>query len=166
MKIIACLWIIFSASLIADEGGMTVGHFTFKGGDPWVKAPTSPMVKAAVSHGKEGPVLKFYHFGQGQGGGIEANLKRWKGQFEGEAKMTREDRTYGGQKVAIVTITGTYLVGPPFGQKVATPGQALLGAVIAHPSGDVFLKMTGKEDEVTKTKADFLKLIESAFKPS
>jgi hypothetical protein len=59
MKIIACLWIMFSTSLIADEGGMTVGHFTFKGGDPWVKAPTSPMVKAAVSHGKEGQFLSF-----------------------------------------------------------------------------------------------------------
>ncbi|MGC6466544.1 MAG: hypothetical protein ACON38_09155 [Akkermansiaceae bacterium] len=164
MKIIPFLCLLLAGSLFADDAGMKVGNFTFKGGDSWVKAPTSPMVKAAVTHGKEGPLLKFYHFGQGQGGGIDANLKRWKGQFQGEAKMTREDKTYGEQKVAIVTITGTYMVGPPFGEKVATKGQTLLGAVIPHPSGDVFLKMTGPEAEVTKSKDDFVKLIESALK--
>lgn len=164
MKIFTFLWILFVGSLFADEAPMKVGNFTFKGGDAWVAAKTSPMVKAAVTHGKDGPLLKFYHFGQGQGGGIDANIKRWKGQFQGEAKLVQEDKTYGDQKVAIVTITGTYLVGPPFGEKVATKGQALLGAVIPHPSGDVFLKMTGPEADIAKTKEDFVKLIESAVK--
>ncbi|MEJ6579435.1 MAG: hypothetical protein QNL33_18925 [Akkermansiaceae bacterium] len=163
MKIFTFLWAVLLGSLMADDAAMTVGNFTFKGGEAWLEAPVTPMVKAAVTHGKEGPVLKFYHFGQGQGGGVAANLKRWKGQFQGEAKVTEEEKTYGEQKVTIVTMTGTYMDGPPFGEKVPTKGQALLGAVIPHPSGDVFLKMTGAEADITKAKADFIKLIESAF---
>lgn len=148
---------------IVEDAPMTVGDFTFEAGKTWVKVPLSPMVKAAVSHGEKGPVLKFYHFGKGQGGGVAANLKRWKGQFQGDPKMTEEEKTFGEQKVTIVSITGTYMDGPPFGQKVPTEGQALLGAVIPHEAGDVFLKMTGPEAEITKAKADFMQLLQSAF---
>ena len=45
----------------------------------------------------------------------------------------------------------------------ATPEYMLIGAIIPHPSGDVFLKMLGKEADLKKTKADFEKLIASAF---
>jgi hypothetical protein len=164
MKIFTFLWALLVGVLVADDTKMTVGKFTFENGDAWVKAPVTPMVKAAVSHGKEGPVLKFYHFGQGQGGGVAANLQRWKSQFQGEAKVTEEEKTYGEQKVTIVTMTGTYMDGPAFGEKTPTEGQALLGAVIPHPTGDVFLKMTGPEADITKAKADFEKLLASAFK--
>ena len=47
--------------------------------------------------------------------------------------------------------------------KTATPEYMLIGAIIPHPSGDVFLKMLGKEADLKKTKADFEKLIASAF---
>ena len=45
----------------------------------------------------------------------------------------------------------------------ATPEYMLIGAIIPHPSGDVFLKILGKEADLKKTKADFEKLIASAF---
>jgi hypothetical protein len=166
MKAIAILWALSISFLLAEEAKFTVGNFTFKASESWIKAPSSPMVKAALNHGKkDGPLLKFYHFGQGQGGGVKANLERWKRQFkEGEAKVTPEEKTYGEQKLTIVTMIGTYMVGPRMSRdKVATPGHMLLGAVIPHPSGDVFLKMTGKEADLKKVKADFEKLIASAF---
>ena len=47
--------------------------------------------------------------------------------------------------------------------KTATPEYMLIGAIIPHPSGDVFLKMLGKEADLKKTKDDFEKLIASAF---
>lgn len=165
MKFIAILWALSISFLLAEDTKFTVGNFAFTASDSWVKAPSSPMIKAALNHGKkEGPLLKFYHFGKGQGGGVAANLVRWKRQFKGETKVTPEEKTYGEQKLTIVTITGTYMVGPMMSRdKVATPDYMLLGAVIPHPSGDVFLKMTGKEADLKKVKADFEKLIASAF---
>jgi len=165
MKMITLLWFFSLAMLTAGEA-FKVGNFTFKPGDTWVAGQTSPMVKAALHHGKkEGPLLKFYHFGEGQGGGVKANIERWKRQFQnGEAKVVPEEKTFGDQKLTIVTMTGTYMVGPMMSrQKKATPDYMLLGAVIPHPSGDVFLKMTGTEADLKKVKADFEKLIASAF---
>jgi hypothetical protein len=168
MKFIAIFWALSISLLLAEDSKFTVGHFSFTASDSWVKAPSSPMVKAALNHGKkDGPLLKFYHFGQGQGGGVKANLDRWKSQFKGEAKVTPEEKTYGEQKLTIVTITGTYMVGPMMSRnKVATPDYMLLGAVIPHPTGDVFLKMTAPAADLKKVKADFEKLIASAFPKS
>ncbi|MGB1888345.1 MAG: hypothetical protein ACPIG7_05100 [Akkermansiaceae bacterium] len=166
MKIIATI-LALSLSALSAQDSLKVGNFTFKPEKSWVIGKTSShMVKAALNHGeKNGPLLKFYHFGKGQGGGVEANIQRWKRQFEnGEAKVTPEDKTFGNQKLTIVTMTGTYMVGPMMARnKTATPKYMLLGAIIPHPSGDVFLKMLGKEVDLIKTKPDFAKLIASAF---
>ncbi len=141
-----------------------VGNFIFKPDSKWISAPNTPMVKASLAHTKKtGPVVKFYHFGQGQGGGVQANLKRWKGQFQGSPKFSSSEKTFGKQKVTLVTINGTYLSGPPFARKkTPIPNQTLLGAIIPHPSGDVFLKMTGATKDLEKISSDFEKLVSSA----
>ena len=159
------IWVLLGTLLLAEDSQFTVGHFTFTSDKSWVKAPSSPMVKAALNHAKkDGPLLKFFHFGKGQGGGVHANLQRWKSQFQGATKVTSEEKTYGEQTLTIVSISGTYMVGPLMSpNKVATPGYMLLGAIIPHPSGDVFLKMTAPEAELKDVKADFEKLIATAF---
>lgn len=165
MKMILTFWVLCWGLLTAGEP-LKVGNFTFKPGDGWVLGERSPMVKAALHHGeKGGPLLKFYHFGQGQGGGVEANLKRWEGQFQnGEAKVTSKKLVFGDQKATVVAMTGTYLVGPMMARdKKPTPDYLLLGAILPHPSGDVFLKMTGPEADLDKVKGDFEKLVASAF---
>lgn len=165
MKTIALLW-VFSIAMLTAEDSFRVGNFTFDPGEAWVAGKTSPMVKAAWHHGeKDGPLLKFYHFGRGQGGGVEANIERWKRQFQdGEAKVATREMTFEDQKATMVTMTGTYMVGPMMARnKTATPDYMLLGAIIPHPSGDVFLKMTGKEAALKKVEEDFQKLLKSAF---
>ena len=165
MKAIVIFWGVLCGLMVGAEP-FTVGNFTFKPGENWVVAPKSPMVKAALNHGKkDGPLLKFYHFGQGQGGGVKANVTRWQRQFQnGVAEVAPEDKVIGGQKVTIVTMTGTYMVGPMMARnKTATPDYMLLGAIIPHPSGDVFLKMTGPEADLTKVKEDFDRLVASAL---
>lgn len=150
-------------SLSAGES-ITAGMFQFTPEKPWVVVDyPSHMVKGALTHGEKGPLLKFYHFGQGQGGGIEANLKRWNKQFEGEAKVTKSEISYGKQKVAIVLMAGTYLDGGIMERKTPKENYALLGAVIPHAQGDVFLKMTGPAGEIKNAQADLKALINSAF---
>ena len=170
MKFIAIFWALSASLLLAEVTKFKVGNFSFTASDSWIQGASSHMVKAAFNHGKkEGPLLKFYHFGARQGGGVQANLERWKKQFqdhqdETKVKVTPEEKTYGDQKVIIVTMTGTYMVGGIMERnKVATPNFMLLGAIIPHPTGDVFLKMTGPEADLKKVKADFEKLISSAF---
>jgi hypothetical protein len=123
------------------------------------------MVKGAIRYGGDkGPLLKFYHFGRGQGGGVAANLTRWKRQFEGEVKVTPEEIKHGEQKVAIVLMEGTYLDGGMMERKTPKAHYALLGAVIPHEGGDVFLKMTGPKADIKKALEDFKSLITTAFK--
>jgi len=75
------------------------------------------MLKTAYTFGDKGPLVKFYYFGKGQGGGIAANMKRWKGQFQGKPEAKEATKKYGEQEVATIEIAGTYLDGPPFGKK-------------------------------------------------
>ena len=150
----------------AKDGGETVkaGNFSFEAKKPWlVQAPKSRMVKAVLLHGEKGPELKFYHFGPGQGGGVEANITRWKKQFEGEPKVSPETKIFGKQEVKIVMMEGTFLDGPVMQKKTPREGWSMLGAVIPHPSGDVFLKMAGPTAEVQTAKKNFEALINSAF---
>lgn len=149
--------------LHADET-ITAGNFQFTAKKPWVAIDyPSHMVKGAITYGGKGPLLKFYHFGAGQGGGIAANMKRWKKQFEGESIVTQEKIIYGKQEVAIVLMEGTFLDGGIMQRKTPKEGYALLGAVIPHEGGDVFLKMTGPAATVKKSQEDFKKLIATAF---
>lgn len=164
MKAILFLLLTGAGSLLA-EVSIKAGSFEFKPAEPWiVQESTSHMVKAALKHSKDGPELKIYHFGEGQGGGVEANISRWKKQFEGEVKVAQEEKAYGKQKVVIVLMEGTFLDGPIM-QRNKTPreGWSMLGAVIPHPTGDVFFKVAGPTADITKARKDFESLIASAF---
>lgn len=164
MKAIIFL-LMFGASSLMAQISIKAGAFEFKPAAPWVvQEPGSHMVKGALTHNAKGPLVKIYHFGEGQGGGVEANIKRWKKQFEGEVKVTSEEKTYGKQKVAIVVMDGTFLEGSIM-QRNKTPraGWSLLGAVIPHPAGDVFFKAAGPTADIMKAKKDFETLIASAF---
>ena len=67
-------------------------------------------------------------------------------------------------KITTVTAKGTYMSGPPVGQKVAKSGYALRGAIIELSDGPVFVKMTGPEKEVAGAAMDFDRMVRSAFK--
>ncbi len=159
-----CLFLLLAASSLFAGESITAGNFVFTPEKPWVVQDSpSHMLKGVAQYGEKGPLLKFYHFGTGQGGGVEANITRWKKQFEGEVKVTPETLTYDKQEVAIVTMEGTFLDGAIMARKTAKEGYLLLGAIIPHATGDVFLKMTGPKAEMEKSKADFKKLVASAF---
>ena len=159
-----CLFILLAVSNLFAGESITAGNFVFTPEKPWVVQDSpSHMLKGVAQYGEEGPLLKFYHFGPGQGGGVEANVTRWKKQFEGEVKVTPEKLTYDKQEVAIVMMEGTFLDGPIMARKTAKEGYILLGAIIPHENGDVFLKMTGPKVNMVKTKDDFKKLVASAF---
>ena len=105
------------------------------------------------------------------GGGVEANLDRWYGQFEQpDGKATKdvakvEEFEAAGQKIHYVDIKGTFKdtmgAGPFSGRPpVMRKDHRMLGAIIETSAGDYYLKITGPTevlDELDKSFRDSLK---------
>ncbi len=149
-----------------------VGEFTFARpvGWEWVESP-SPMRKAQLkvpgADRKESAEVVFFHFGEGNGGGVQANVDRWLGQFEGPRDKTHsqvEEITVGKRQVTYVQAEGTYVSGMPGGAKTPQPNSMLLGAIIASPQGDVFVKLTGPAAVAKAAKEAFRQMIEGPLK--
>jgi hypothetical protein len=88
-------------------------------------------------------------------GGVDANVKRWAGQF-GSATPKVDARTVNGLKVSIVEIKGTYSSGGMMGAPAAPKEkQMLLGAIVELGDGQTFFKLVGPEKTVTAARKDF-----------
>jgi hypothetical protein len=162
-----------AAPAAAAAEPLKVGEFTFKAPDPWkTKGTPRPMSQGGFSlltaDGTKTIDADFYHFGAGEGGAIEANVSRWKGQFqpaEGtEAiKFERKQYTFGQRKATLVFIKGTFLSGGMFAAKTPQPGSAMIGAILESEQGNVFVKFTGPEKDVDASKDAFMKLLGTAY---
>jgi len=143
----------------------------------WVQGPERPMraatyrVPATAGDREDGECAVFF-FGPGQGGGIEANIDRWIGQFEqpdgkpsGE-RAKRQKETINGLAVTTIDLTGTYAGGGPMmggaGQKKT--GYRLLAAIVDGPQGAVFFKFTGPAATVAAARGEFEGLLKSLGK--
>ena len=153
---------------------LKVGSLTFTAAAPWQARPEPRPMSAGgfTLPGKDGaaPVeADFYHFGGGQGGDVEANMKRWQSQFvpgdDGKAvEPQREEITINGRKVHYILLKGTFLSGPAMSpKKTPVPGSAMIGAIIEHDDGSIFLKATGPEKAVLAAKEDLRKLVAAAL---
>ena len=149
-----------------------VGEFTFKRPTAWewVDVSSSPMRKAQLKikgEKDESGEVVFFYFGQGGGGGTQANVDRWLGQFqEPKEKLNSkvEEATIGKGKVTFVQAEGTYMSGMPGGgARTAQPGSMLLGAILDSEQGNVFIKFTGPARLVKASQEEFRKLVRSAL---
>ncbi len=160
----------FTNQLLAADApkSFAVGGVNFASPTGWTWVETaSPMRKAQFSvDGADGAAeVVFFHFGKGQGGSVQANVDRWFGQFaepKDQLNTKTEKKTVDGREITYVFAEGTYMSGPPFGQKTPLKNQALVGAIIDNADGDVFVKMTGPKTTTDKAEAAFKKLVESA----
>ena len=101
-----------------------------------------------------------YFFGAGSGGGVQANIDRWKGQFQrngqpAEAKVDK--RTIHGLAVTTIETSGDY-TGM---QASAVHNYRLLGAIVEGPGGNIFVKMTGPAKTVEANRKQFEALLAS-----
>ena len=110
------------------------------------------------------------YFGPGQGGGVDANVERWKGQVLGAdgkpaaARVTR--RTVSGVPMTVVDATGTYtgMGGPMMGGSTPAARYRLLGALVEGSGGHVFFKLTGPAKTIAAQEKNFEQLL-SSIKP-
>jgi hypothetical protein len=129
--------------------------------------PESAMRKAqyTVGEGEKAGEIVFFYFGEGGAGGVDANVKRWFGQFvEGEDKINAktEKAKAGETEVTFVSAEGTFKSGPPRGPFVEKPGYALLGAIVEAKEGAIFAKFTGPKETIEAHAEAFRKMITSA----
>jgi hypothetical protein len=94
------------------------------------------------------------------GGTADANIERWRDQFEGAREETRTVKTVRGFKVTIVEIRGTYLGGAG-GTVTSQPRWTLVGAIVETPRLPYFFKLTGASATVRSARVAFDALVES-----
>ncbi len=155
-----------TALLAADPLEFQVGAFTFTRPDNWKWiVPSSTMRKAQLEvpgTNQEKAEVTFFYFGPGQGGGIQANIDRWFGQFQG-GPTSKNEVTEGRTRVYYVQAAGTFQSGMPGGPTTPLENYALLGAILAdEKSGDVFVKMTGPKAVVESSSVLFPQMIAQA----
>jgi hypothetical protein len=131
------------------------------------RAPTSNMRKAeAAISGPGGPgELAVFHFGAGQGGDVDANLRRWIAQMDTEPGTVPEQSRFesGGLTVTWVDVQGTLKASPMgMGPKTDQAGYRLFGAVVEGPGGPWFFKATGPDATLAPRRDEFFALLRSA----
>ena len=151
----------------------TAGDFKFAVPAGWNSVtPSSPMRKAELRvPGPEGTgaageaVITVFHFGPGQGGTVQQNVDRWFSQIDGDndakgAASAKE--TIGTVPVTFARARGVFQSGMPGQPTTPLEGQALLGAILESPDGDVYVKMTGPAPTVEKAEPAFVQMIRAA----
>ena len=135
--------------------------------DTWKDvAVASPMrLKQFTVPGKDGEAeLVVFFFGQGQGGDTQANLDRWKKQFEPPAGKTLEDVSkvstvkLATAKATVLDVKGTYQwKASPMAPGPAEPraNHRMLAVVLETPKGNYYIKLVGPEKTVEKNKKGF-----------
>jgi hypothetical protein len=136
----------------------------------WQVAGAKPMRVATYTipgaAGAEAGECGVFYFGTGQGGGVEENLARWVGQFEGASAPKKSEKTVNGLKVHLIAVSGTYLSpsGPMMQSGGKKPGWSLSGAIVEAPEGNVFFKCVGPSATIQKSQPEIDELIKSVIK--
>jgi hypothetical protein len=150
--------------------GESVAGLQWKAPAGWVNEGSRPMraaTYAIAAGGQEKTECVVYFFGKGQGGSVEANLERWKGQFHGPdgkpAEAAVRKRTLHGLPATTIDVSGEYSggAGPGNDGKVVKQGYRLLGAIVEGPGGNVFIKFAGPAAVVAAQGAKFEELLAS-----
>lgn len=100
------------------------------------------------------------------GGDVDANISRWKGQFEGSTDAKIEKMQVAGVTVHFVQLAGSFketMGGGPFsgGKTVIRDNYGMLGAIIVLPNGrQYFVKLTGPKEAVEAQREGFKAMLQ------
>jgi hypothetical protein len=106
------------------------------------------------------PEVIVFYFGPGGGGGVPANLERWRGMFEGNmaGKGTVATTTRANLKLTTLDLSGTYKerASPMAPNYTARPGYRMLAAAVettrSGGQGPYWIRMVGPAKSVAAQK--------------
>jgi hypothetical protein len=130
-----------------------------------MRAATYSIPLAAGDEGIAECVVNY--FGPGQGGGVDANIERWRGQVLGAdgkpATAKLDTRAARGVPITTIDTSGTYtgMGGPMSGGSKPAAGYRLMGAIVEGPGGSVFFKLTGPAKTIAAQQKNFEQLLAS-----
>ena len=160
--------IIASASLLAESAAgirwTAPAEWKAEGPRP-MRAATYSIAPVAGDQGVTECVVNY--FGPGQGGSVEANIDRWKGQVlgaDGKPAAAKIDKgTVRGIAITKIDASGTYtgMGGPMSGGSKPVAGYRLLGAIAEGPGGSVFFKLTGPAKTIAAQQKNFEQMLAS-----
>ncbi len=170
-RLASWLLLAFCPLLTGQSAAEEAGGLRYDPPSDWESQPKPMRTANFVVPGAGGDgECAVYYFGPGQGGGVEANVRRWLGQFLGAdgrplqaAYAKRMERTVNGIAVTTLDVAGTYLVKPfPMArQAVEKPGYRMLAAIARGPDAPVFFKFTAPGKTAAAAEASFHKMIDS-----
>jgi hypothetical protein len=108
--------------------------------------------------------IVVFYFGPNQGGPLQANIDRWKGQFRPNEDGSPVDADVsemtsdGDLAITLVEIFGDYM---RMGAAFYSPKQHFITAIVEGPIGQVFIRFVGDEATVTPNREAFLEMITS-----
>ena len=149
-----------------DRQTVTAGTRTLIAPKSWkVETPSSNMRTAQLKIPKaegdtEDAELAVFKLG----GGVDANVKRWAGQFGGDNSMKSKKtlKTASGDEATVVEYEGTYTAMTMSGTGEPKAGYKMMAAIIPTKDGGEFqIKMPGPAKTIDASKADFERLVES-----
>jgi hypothetical protein len=161
--------LLMSVALLASVEGSS-GGIRWSVPARWQVAAPKPMRVATYTipgvAGAEAGECGVFYFGTGQGGGIDENLQRWVGQFEGASAPKKSERTINGLKVHLIAVSGAYLApaGPMMQSQGKKSGWSLSGAIVEAPEGNVFFKSVGPAATIQKAQPEIDELLKSLVK--
>ncbi len=158
----------------ADEPTKTVdaGGLSFKAPETWKSVPTnSPMRRAQLkvepAPGDDYPALLVVYAFPGGAGTVEANLKRWQGQFkDADGNPPKiSSTTVKGKNVDVTRVetAGHYKPGaiPGMAPEPERENARMLVAIVTTTKVGYFLKMVGPDKTMNSLKPSFEALISS-----
>lgn len=171
-------------------GTLPVGHPAMPGASPatdakvlkfdapeaWVAQPVSrPFRKAQYTVPRsgddttDGQMIVFY-FGKGEGGGVQANLDRWRGMFTtpdgspvADDAVKVDSFEVNGLKATTLVVSGRYadaMMSPEHAQPSGNTYR-MLAAVVETPDGPWFFKTIGPDATLSAHREAFDKMIRS-----
>lgn len=141
---------------------VSVGGFKFLVPADWQQQPpqSDVLLGEFTIPGEGGPARLTL---SSAGGGTEANLERWRGQFSrgpNDAEPRQSEITFAGQKGTLIELSGTYT--DMFSARNPGKNWRMLG--VAAPIGPInfFVKLTGPQATVAAQRDAFVMFVESA----
>ena len=145
------------------SGGASEG-LVYDTPEGWTEKPGSTMRDINFTFGPKGEGECYVARLPGAGGGLAANVNRWRGQMAA-APLTEEEvaalptRPLFGQPARFVSVDGSF--SPGMGSDQSFPDYRLMGLIVSVDAGAVFVKMTGPKALVEQNSAAFDQFINS-----
>ena len=168
-RVVSLICVIASAAMA--QATMSLLDYQASVPSGWTSAPPTSSMRLAQytipgPAGTVGAEVVVYYFGKGQGGNVEANLQRWKGQFsmpDGSPPYENVSRdSTGAFPVTIAEYRGTYARGIGAGDEgAAKQGQSLIAVIAETPRGTLFFQLFGATAAANPQRDALIKFVKS-----